>query len=222
MDNYVSSKSYAMRKYIITLALLIVTSSIHAQKDTAKKIETIFKKEGRIGWWAAPEFAYTKFDVKNVLLAGISGGIIINHSFSIGLAGYGIVNPQKLKYSGINDTSDVYLYGGYGGFLLEYRLMPLRKINVAFPLLIGGGGAAYSLVNHNNNWQHNSNDDNVYLWDTYFVLEPGVMVGINLFNFMRLDVGTHYRFVMGLELPRTSSNMMNAFNLNASLKFGRF
>jgi hypothetical protein len=44
----------------------------------------------------------------------------------------GILTYNNLKYSGVNDTADLYLYGGYGGFILEYRLNPTKPVNVAF------------------------------------------------------------------------------------------
>jgi hypothetical protein len=153
----------------------------------------------------------------------MSGGIIINHSFSVGLAGYGIITSQSLKFSGIKDTTDLYLYGGYGGLKLEYRINPLKLINVAFPLLIGGGGVSYTTWGPQDISSYNSNYDySSYAWDSFFVIEPGVLVGINLLKFMRLDAGISYRYAAGLKLPETSSTFFNGFNANISLKFGRF
>ncbi|MEO8210019.1 MAG: hypothetical protein ABI840_05630, partial [bacterium] len=128
-----------------------------------------------------------------------------------------------LKYSGINDFTDVYLYGGYGGLKMEYRIMPLNVVNVAFPLLIGGGGAAYSTWG-SEDWQsyNYNNHHEAYVWDSYFVIEPGVAIGLNLLKFMRFDTGVSYRFTSNINLPRTNNGLMNNMNLNMSLKFGRF
>ncbi|HBH85534.1 MAG: hypothetical protein A2X05_03335 [Bacteroidetes bacterium GWE2_41_25] len=220
-----------MKKILFLFLTLVTSVTIQAQKETktdttrkgSDEIQTLFDKTGHIGWWVSADFAWTKFDGRDAFLGGMSGGIIINHSFSIGLAGYGIMNSQNLKYSGINDTADVYLYGGYGGLKLEYRINPLKKINVAFPLLIGGDGLAYSTWGmdyiHGN---HYEDSDYAYAWDSFFIIEPGVVVGVNLFKFMRLDTGISYRFTTGLDLPKTNSNLMNSFNVNISLKFGRF
>jgi hypothetical protein len=220
-----------MKKFLFTFLILIASFTIQAQTETktdttgkgSDKIQTLFTKTGQIGWWLSGDFAWTKFDSRDVFLGGMSGGIIINHSFSIGLAGYGIMNSQNLKYSGINDTADVYLYGGYGGLKLEYRINPLKMVNVAFPLLIGGGGLSYSTWGMDNMHGNNhENSDFSYAWDSFFVIEPGVVVGVNLLKFMRLDAGISYRFVTGLDLPKTTSNLINSFNASISLKFGRF
>jgi hypothetical protein len=220
------------RKIILSIGAVLITIAIQAQNEneqpqpenSPQQLQTIFNQTSPIGWWIAPEFSYTMIDKKGACLAGLSGGIIINHNFSIGLAGTGILTNNNLKFSGINDTADVYLYGGYGGLILEYRINPVQPVNIAFPLLIGGGGAAYSTWGPSN-WNTSGPDDhndNPYNWDSYFVLEPGVMVGINLLKFMRLDAGVTYRLVQGLNLPETESGMMNGFNAKLSLKFGRF
>jgi hypothetical protein len=212
------------KRVILSICAALSALALQAQDETNQpQIQTIFSQTSPIGWWVGPEFAYTTFDKKDVGLAGISGGIIINHNFSIGLAGIGIMTNNNLKFSGVNDTADVYLYGGYGGLIVEYRINPVQPVNIAFPLLIGGGGAAFSTWGPNH-WNNSNSDpnDGMYNWDSFFVLEPGVIVGINLLKFMRLDGGVTYRFVQGLSLPNTSSDLMNGFNAKLSLKFGRF
>lgn len=221
-----------MKKNLILFLALIASVTTQAQIETktdstgkrSDEIQSLFTKTGQSGWWLSADFAWTKFDSRDVFPGGMSGGIIINHSFSIGLAGYVIMNSQNLKYSGINDTADVYLYGGYGGLKLEYRINPLKIVNLAFPLLIGGGGLTYSMWGmdfmHSNN--HYDNYTFSYAWDNFFVIEPGVVVGVNLLKFMRLDAGISYIFAPGIDLPKTSSNPMNSFNASVSFKFGRF
>ena len=221
-----------MKTVLILLLTLITSVTILAQSETktvtkrngSDEIQTVFEKAGPIGWWVSADLAWTKFDRRDVFLGGMSGGIIINHSFAIGLAGYGIMNSQNLKYSGINDTADVYLYGGYGGLRIEYRINPLKMVNVAFPLLIGGGGLTYSTWGMDNMFgnNHHDNSDFSYAWDSFFVIEPGVVIGVNILKFMRMDAGISYRFASGSDLPKTSSNLMNNFNASLSLKFGRF
>lgn len=220
------------RKIILSIGAVLITIAIQAQNENEQhqseknpqQLQTIFNQTSPLGWWVAPEFSYTMIDKKGACLAGLSGGIIINHNFSIGLEGVGILTNNNLKFSGINDTADVYLYGGYGGLILEYRINPVQPVNIAFPLLIGGGGAAFSTWGPEtwNNSGPNDQNDNVYNWDSYFVIEPGVFVGINLLKFMRLDGGVSYRLVQGLSLPETDTNLMNGFNAKLSLKFGRF
>lgn len=219
------------RKIFLSGCAIVIAIAIQAQNENpqpqsennSSQIQTIFSQTSPVGWWVGPEFSYTMIDSKGAGLAGLSGGIIINHNFSIGLQGTGILTNNNLKFSGINDTADVYLYGGYGGLILEYRINPVQPVNIAFPLLIGGGGAAFSTWGPTSwNNSHSDPNDSEYTWDSYFVIEPGVLVGINLLKFMRIDGGITYRLVQGLKLPETKTTIMNGFNAKLSLKFGRF
>jgi hypothetical protein len=212
-----------MKRYIFALFALLLCAGIKAQTDqeNQNEIRTVFNSTERVGWWVSTDFAWSQIDNRDAFIGGLSGGIIINHEFSIGLAGYGIMNSENFRYTGINDTADVYLYAGYGGLKLEYRLNPTNMFNIAFPVLIGGGGVVYSTMGQNN-WQSSNNNDDAYAWDSFFVIEPGVVVGINLLKFMRLDLGVSYRYAPGINLPETDSDLLNGFNATASLKFGRF
>lgn len=208
----------------MTVVMVVTIQAQNAQpEDDPDQIQTIFSQKVSVGWWIAPEYSFTMFDNRSVNLIGLSGGIIINHNFSIGLEGTGILTDNNLRFTGIYDLEEVYLYGGYGGLYLEYRIFPQKPVNLAFPLLVGGGGAAFSTWGPNN-WHNPNNDpiDDIYNWDSYFAIEPGVTIGINLFKFLRLDAGVSYRYVHELNLPETPSDLMNGFNAKVSLKFGKF
>lgn len=216
-----------MKFRFILAALILITASSIAQTDTNRApIQTVFGKPQHIGWWISPDFAYTQLSNRDAWLGGMSGGVILDHSFSIGVAGYGIMNSNSLVYSNVLDTANVYLYGGYGGLKLEYRLWPLKMINIAFPLLIGGGGVGYSTWNWNHDYYYDDpyhdHHHEYYSWDGFFVLEPGVTVGINLLRFMRLDVGASYRWAPSVNLPSTSRELTDGFNATMALRFGGF
>jgi hypothetical protein len=211
-----------MKKYIsLTLCLLTVVSLLaqtNVGNTKSQQNQTLFGNPSHIGWYVGPDFAFTQFDNRDVFLMGLSSGVVLNHSFTLGLAGYGIMNSNNLRYSGISEAGDLYLYGGYGGMKLEYRLFPSSAVNVNLPLLVGGGGLVYSRSNWaNNDYEY---EDSVYASDGFFVVEPGVMVGLNLLSFMRLDLGVTYRYVPNLDLPKTNSGLINGFNAVASLRFG--
>lgn len=218
-----------MKRFALLLASLFLVIVVNAQQETTKSTDdmnTVFGKGGKtkIGWFIGIDPGYTQFDKRDVWLGGLSVGMIINHNFTIGLSGRGWVNRQGMFYPNITDTVGAYLEGGYGGLLLEYTLFPKSLIHVTFPVLIGGGGASYI---SDKEYKNNENDD----WDThhqnidtdgFFVVEPGVRAELNILKFMRLNAGISYRYVGGLQLINTSSNMMNNFTATVGLKFGKF
>jgi hypothetical protein len=209
-----------MKKALFISAFMLVALATFAQNNP-EPVQTLFQQEGPIGWWVGPEFSITQIDERPAQLGGFGGGIIINRKLSIGLVGYGVLNSYNLDYTGIVDSADVYFYSGYGGLKLEYRINPTKPVHIAFPLVIGGGAAGYSTWNYSDPYEDDVEWDDE-LWDSYFVIEPGVSVGLNLLKWMRLDGGVTYRYVPNLSLPKTGDNVMSGFNLNFSLKFGRF
>jgi len=231
-----------MKKTLALFSLLFLLGTVAiAQEDYSKKpdqkeqdeIKTLFRKgkphqKPVIGYFIGPEFGYTQFKGnKNVFLLGASMGVTINHWCSIGLAGYGIANSGSIKYDTlVYDDIDrkwqsANLYGGYGGLLLEFLVLPKSPVHVAFPILIGGGGLTYmyrpEYVNKYD-WGGYQTVD----WDAFFVIQPGVKVEFNIVKFFRIGVGASYRYTPDLDLVNTSANLINQFNANLSLKFGKF
>jgi hypothetical protein len=209
-----------MKKSIITIMVLLSTLIAIAQTTPldAPQQKTLFGNPTHVGWWVSPDFMYTQYDGNDVFQGGISGGVILNHNFSLGLGGYGIMNSYNLEYDDIFPAESAYLYGGYGGLKVEYRLKPASVLHVAFPLLLGGGSMMYGKDPGVNDPDENED----YISDGFFVFEPGVMMGVNLVKFMRLDIGATYRFASGLELPTVGSDFMNGVSGVVSLKFGKF
>lgn len=214
-----------MKKFSIAMLCLMNAVFAIAQdnqnKENKQVTQTLFKNPQHIGWYVAPAFAYSKLDERNVYWGGFFGGVIFDHSFSLGLGGYGITN--ELKYSNISPIQDLYLYGGYGGLKMEYTLNPLKAVHVSFPLVIGGGTLSYNKHSmHDYNSGNNNFQDESFAHDNFFVIEPGITMGVNLIRFIRLDAGVTYRYAPNIELPNTSTGLLNSFNAVISLKFGKF
>jgi hypothetical protein len=190
------------------------------------EIKTLFKKPDhaiKVGYYLGPEFVYTQFDFRNVFMGGLSMGVIIDHFFSVGLAGYGILNSRNLWYDNVDTiiSQGAYLYGGYGGVKFEFRILPASPVHLNFPVLIGGGGLVYNTRRYSHH-DYDNYDGYTLDWDSFFVFEPGVMVELNLIKFLRLDAGITYRYTPDLDLMNSGSGMINNFNANLSLKFGKF
>ena len=218
-----------MKNVAIFIACLLVTFSVSAQdknQENSGEMKTIFGKNGQpsVGWFIGIDHSYTQFDNRDVWMGGLNFGMVIDHHFSLGLAGQGWCNRNGMYYSDITDTAGAYLEGGYGGLLLAYTLFPQAPVHVTFPVIIGAGGASYVTEKEYYEWDEDEWDENhaVIDDDAFFVVEPGIMAEVNLLKFMKLNAGISYRFVDGLQLVNTSDNMMNNFNATVGLKFGKF
>ena len=203
----------------ILFSLALITSA--SAQDENERMSTLFGgTRGQIdyGGWAGINFGYNQVDGKDTYKIGARGGVLINHRFTIGLAGNGFFSDRE--YENIITDQTVRIAGGDGGLFMEATLFPFFPVHVSIPVIIGAGGVAYT----SNQW-----NDGEYYWgrekfdsDAYFLLEPGLEVELNLIKFMRLAVGGTYRFTSDIDMVNTSSGMLRGLNWHFTLKFGSF
>jgi hypothetical protein len=124
--------------------------------------------------------------------------------------------PDNLGY---NDG--YYLVGGYGGFFVEPIIAPNFPVHVSFPIMIGGGGLAMNENTwHDYDWEYDYYEP--FDWDSYFVIEPGIEIELNVVKFFRIGFGVSYRYTSDLHMQYVPKDMMNGFNADVSFKFGKF
>jgi hypothetical protein len=212
----------------IILGMVFFASTAFAQETTENtdQMHSVFGKSGKssVGWFISGNSSETRFGKSDVHLAGLGFGLIIDHTFTIGVAGFGIADCGKLSYNNFLGYDKVYLEGGYGGLLLEYTLFPRNTIHVSFPVVIGAGGLDYSIDKKSYDWEDGDwdTDRESIDSDAFFVIEPGVKAELNVFKWMRLGAGISYRYTPDLNLHGTSSSLINSFSIGGSLKFGKF
>ena len=193
-------------------------------QDNDDNMSTLFgTKDGHIdhGGWAGLNFGYTQINGNDTYIMGARGGWLINHRFTIGLAGNGFLSDREyLRLSPKGE--EVNLAGGYGGLLLEATLFPLSPVHLAIPVIIGAGGVAYTTTYWRDEYWNDHKDNFTLDSDAFFVLEPGIELELNLIKFLRFAVGGSYRFTSDISMIESSSDMLNGFNGHFSLKFGWF
>ena len=206
------------------MGLIAIT---YGQEENKDELQTIFgNTDHKIshGGYAAISVGYTQIDGEDVMTLGGRAGWVIDHHVTIGLAGNAFMNsifidgywPESEGYS-----DGYYLVGGYGGLFVEPVIAPNFPIHVSIPVLIGGGGLALNDYTwHDYDWEYDYYEP--YDWDSYFVVEPGVEIELNVVKFFRVAFGASYRFTSNLHMAYVPKDMMNGFNANVSFKFGKF
>ena len=154
------------------------------------------------------------------LFLGGYGGWFINHTFMIGLGGYGMSsklsaadNVPKIQ----NRTLDVEM--GYGGFMAEYTMNSNKIIHFSGQLLLGAGAATYSW---NSQFTDDATDFQEAPVDSFFTAEFGANVEFNIASFFRMGVGGSYRFATGLDIVGLTDKDISGPAANITLKFGKF
>jgi len=184
------------------------------------------------GGYGAFTMGYTTIDSKPAMILGGRAGWLIDHHFTLGLGGYGFFN--NLQSNSSSELSDKYtVAGGYGGLFLEAIIAPNYPIHVSIPVIIGAGGvSAYET----SSWQ-DMNSTYYYNYDasSFFVIEPGLELELNIVKFFRLAIAGTYRWTNGVDLTyyyydennQYMSNplprdILNGFSFQFTMKFGWF
>lgn len=215
------NKNYVKKTLAVLMMAAVLCLPASGQEDN--EVSTLFGgNDGHInhGGWGALTFGYTQIDGKDTYLMGARGGWLIDHHFTIGLAGSGFISDIDY-YLDNYAKNPVNIAGGYGGLLLEANIMPFYPVHVTIPVIIGAGGIAYT----NQKWWEGDDYDEPagsIDSDAFFVLEPGLEVELNLISFMRLALGGSYRYTSNVSLINSKGDLLRGFNGYFGLKFGWF
>jgi hypothetical protein len=213
------------RLLLIGLICLGLSGAAFSQEQTRTNddIQTLFGNGDRKishGGYAAFTTGYTQIGGLDAWTIGGRAGWVIDHTVTLGLAGKALINTIYLD-GYWPDEDGYYLVGGYGGFFIEPTIAPKFPIHVSFPLIIGGGGIALNDYTwHDYEWEYD--DYYPYEWDSYFVLEPGVELELNLVKFLRVGFGASYRYTTDMHIQELPKDMMRGWNYNFTLKMGVF
>lgn len=202
---------------IVTVAIILLNTHIHAQKGN---VHTIFKR-GVItsGGYGAATNKFTTIRGKFANMAGIYGGWFINHRLMIGAGASAVTNnlrvPAQFSIDPLEDMS--YQYGQFG-LVTEYVMASDKPVHLVFNLFAGAGFTLqYQRYGGSYHYGDGMHDEN---W--FFVAEPGVQLEFNLFKWMRLSPGVSYRAAFGSDGRGLADKDISDLSYNATLKFGRF
>lgn len=153
------------------------------------------------------------------MVSGGRGAFIFDHSFAIGLGGFGFVN--NLDYHCNNNVNEYSLSGGYGGIFIEPIIDERSPVHVSFPIMIGMGAVA---MFENYGWSYWENNPPNYDIDNdvFFVIEPAFELEFNLARFFRTAVTVSYRYTSKIDMFETDENVLRGFNFGMIFKFGKF
>lgn len=215
-----------MKTITLLLALVLATATTFAQDDYYNdEIQTIFSKRKSNGGYGAFTMGYSQIDGRDALITGARGAFIFDHSFAIGIGGYGFVNNLDYNsYHHQNPENEFMLAGGYGGIFIEPIIAGTKPVHLSFPILIGMGGVAL-VDDYGWGWDwdvdpyHSTYE---YDHDLFFVVEPAVELEFNLARFFRTAVYASYRFTSDITLLETNEDALRGFNFGVTFKFGKF
>jgi hypothetical protein len=195
----------------------------HVEKEhrynNQDQIRTIGGNRHSNGFYFGLPMSYSQISGYDAFSTGAQIAWISNHSLAVGFAGKGFfTEPQP--YS--NTTNKDFNYtGGYGGLLIEPILFPRMPIHLSFPVILGAGGIAKSVI-YDLTYPYEYTDGYVEQGDAFIIAEPGVELEVNAARWIRLAVGVSYRFTQGIDAKYFSDNPLDGMTTGFSIKVGKF
>jgi len=195
-----------MKRIFAFLLMLAIVPVVFSQEE-----ETLVGGEIESGGFGGPVVKITQVNGESGVLMGGRGGWIINHRFVLGGGGYGLTTNHKApNYS---TESPHYIEMGYGGLELEYIVSSNKVLHYSLQTLIGAGG-----VDLRDKWGGSVDGEN----DSFFVVEPGANLELNVSKSIRISAGASYRHVVGVDYRGLGNSDLSGLSANLALKFGKF
>lgn len=188
------------------------------EKKTQKKV-VIDNKNIKHGGYLALIDQITRINGNWANLVGGKAAWIVNHSYSLGAGGYGLVYPtDREDFTGAQyDGLETEIGLGFGGIIFEYFIWPDGIFTIAPGIMVGGGGLQYY-----NPDDEGENEDQESTGDAFFTIMPEVNVYVNITEYVRIGAGVSYRMIKGINQPHLSDRDMSGFSFSLAVAAGFF
>ena len=213
-----------MRKLVVLMVTLLMATNVFAVVKRPTHSSPVWKQheteesKPRIGFYLAPVLKVGEIRSDLKAMVGVRGGLEINRSFYIGVAGYGL--PEN------NYRHDIsYNYGyydwhdhnndwalGYGGLELGVITGRPSSGQLSFGVLIGGGAVD----------DHPYYDGYDHHDEGFFVMEPQFDLSAAISRNVRFSIGAGYRFVDHVHSANYTEDDLRGATINFAIAFGVF
>lgn len=190
-----------MKKYFIVFLVFIAAVPLAVQAQE----RTLMGEPVESGGYLGPGWKISSIDNDLGILIGGRGGWVINRTFMLGCGIYCLASDIYITDSALTEANKLKMR--YGGFVLEYIIMPDWLVHFSAHSLLGYGRVKY--------------DPRDSYKDHFFVLEPGLNLEVNVTKWLRIGAGVTYRFINGVSgMPGISDSSLSGFTGELVFKFG--
>jgi hypothetical protein len=211
-----------MKKIFLLLILSLILGITYAQEENVRyhnpdEFKTIFGGK-TLGGYGGLGVGYTIIQDRPGVVVDARGGVIIGHSFVLGIGGCGFLNSYEYLQA---DNADISLTGGYGGIVGEFILFPRSRVHVSFPVLAGIGAIAST------SWMETGDtpyQNNIGQTSIFMIVEPAVELEFNFTRFFRMAGYFSYRYTTDIEMDEqyASPDALINYSIGMRVKFGKF
>jgi len=193
--------------FFLIAVLMLTSASLFSQEQDSFK--TLLKSDVKVTELFSPEVKLNSIQGDIGTLVGLYGGPLINRTLLIGACGGVNLGHPRVNY-------------GYFGGIIQYTFNPEEMVHFSTQLVMAFGTAK----DYEN--PKSSLFDN--FWNisgtSFYMMEPGVNVEVNLNSRIIFVAGVSYRYVSGLNpnsndvsLTHVTNGDMSGVNISIGLKF---
>jgi len=215
-------------KYLFLAILCCHTTLIMAQQYTddvpqkKEEMKSLIGKGKDITGFGNLDFRVGKIKGKDALILGAYGGMLINRNVMLGIAAYGITSTVEYEIDPADPDNSTLLQinGGYAGLVLGVKIASKEIVHLSIPIVVGIGHAYVT----DNSYFSLAGGDNDFIIESsnFIVIEPSLLMEINISNNFRLGLGAGYRLARGSDLTRVSESDLSGFSGVIGFQFGNF
>ncbi len=194
--------------------ILFCAAALNAAAQKAEETRTLFGTvKPHVGYFVIPSCQVGEIAGSTAVLPGIGAGIILNNKISLGI-NYRFIATENTPV-GETDTR-LYLDQRFTGIKGEYILFPEKVVHMNLQLEAGIGHTEFDLKDAYESGDIPANDA------SFAYLEPGAAIEINLWKYLKLDIGAGYRFISDVTFSNLTEKDFKGFTCTAGLKVGIF
>lgn len=206
-------------KTLFTTLLLTAFAVVASAQE-----QTLFSNKVRVTGFGGPSVYFTSFKGEPHVLVGGSGAVLLNSTYYLGFAGYGLASEPDAGMQPIDGSlRDATYEAGFCGVMLGRICHSNNLFHTFADVTIGGGSTnlvrddrKYSHDDEHEDWGNHGDDD------AFFMVQPMAHAEVNLFRWMRVDAGAGYRFVSGIEKFGLDNGDLAGPVAGLGFRFGRF
>jgi len=206
------NKMKLIQFFPIGLALMLGNVLTFAQTQ-----KTLFSDVEQVGFYLSPNMQLGSVAGETAVLASFKGAITFREKFAIG----GMYSLSLNEFQPSTElVPDTYLDLRMGGLFVEYTLQPSKLVHLTFPVSVGAGEIQLDWTESSSFY---STQDNFFGGDNFLFIEPGALLELNVFSYMKLNLGLTYRVVPGgVDYRGLEAGDISGLTGLLGLKFGLF
>ena len=199
-----------MKKLLLSLFALFAMTCTWAQSSENKETLLTGVNLSQTGFMVASTLGASSWDGASVGIWTNRAGVVFADKFSLG--GFYAFSVNDFVPDS-ETTNGTYMDFKWAGGFLEYTLNAGKKVHLSFPLLIGAAELELD---------QESGSRNSFGEANFLMVEPAVLLELNLLTNLRFHIGGGYRIVGDFSYRNLGPSDLSGFTAQAGIKLGMF